>query len=106
MAKSKKYIKDYVKVYNNITVTFKEFFDALKKLGYKDVSTSTHLRFQKVANSTLSIPMRSLDDKMQESDFRTYSYIIYMKDDIEHPDDLAKMIEKNREKANVEMSAA
>lgn len=106
MANSKSYIKDYNKIYKNMVVTFREFFDALKELGYKDVSNTSHLRFQRVAHSVLSIPNRPLDDLMQQSDFRTYSYIIYMKGDINAPEDLAKIIERNREQAKTEAISA
>jgi hypothetical protein len=99
MAKSKNDIKDAIAVNNDKLITFKDFFNALKELGYEDVSTATHLRFQKVANSVLSMPMRPLTDKMQLSDFRTYAYIIYMKGDIENAEDLATMIEKNRHRS-------
>lgn len=102
MAKLKNDIQGSVKGVS----TFKEFFNALKELGYADVSTSTHLRFQKVANSVLSMPMRSVEDRLQESDFRTYAYILYMKGDIENQDDLIKMIEKNRKNAKAEMAFA
>jgi hypothetical protein len=99
MAKSKNDIKDANGVKSDKSVTFKEFFNALKELGYEDVSTPTHLRFQKVANSVLSMPMRPLTDKMQMSDFRTYAYIIYMKGDIENAEDLDAIIEKNRHRS-------
>jgi hypothetical protein len=97
MAKSKNHLKDAIEVNNDKSITFKEFFNALKELGYEDVSTATHLRFQKVANAVLSMPMRPLTDKMQPSDFRTYAYIIYMKGDIENTEDLAAIIDKNKQ---------
>lgn len=101
------YRKDYVRVYKEMTVTFGEFFEALKQLGFKDKSTETHFWFvKKKDNGVIRFPIRAKDAPMLKADLHGYSYTLFLRGDIENPDDLAKMIERNREKEKVEMFSA
>lgn len=101
------YKKDYIRVYKEMSVTFGEFFNALKKLGFKDQSTATHFWFiKKQGNGVIRFPIRPLNDLMLKADLHGYSYTLYLRGDIENPDDFAKIIEQNREKESVEMVAA
>jgi hypothetical protein len=101
------YKKDYVRVYKEMTVTFGEFFEVLKQLGFKDKTTATHFWYvKKQGNAVIRFPIRSPDDSMLKADLHGYSYTLFLRGDIENPDDLAKMIEHNRENAKIEMAAA
>ena len=103
-----------VKVYKNMVVTFREFFEAIKQIGYKEIPSETHYKFMPPAGeSILNIAKqkfdespRMLDEEMWTPNFFSYSQILYLRYEINDPDDLAKMIEKNREKAASEMVAA
>ena len=107
MATIQDYKKDYVRVYKEMTITFGEFFDALKQLGFKDKSTATHFWYvKKQGNGVIRFPIRPLDDWMLKADLHGYSYTLFLRGDIENPDDFAKMIEHNREKENAEMASA
>ena len=104
MSNIQDYRKDYVRVYKEMTVTFGEFFDALKQLGFKDQSTATHFWFvKKQGNGTIRFPIRVLEDPMLKSDLLGYSYTLFLRGDIENPDDFAMMIEQNREKSKAKM---
>lgn len=101
------YKKDYVRVYKEMTVTFGEFFEALKQLGFKDKSTATHFWFvKKQGNGVIRFPIRAIGDWMLKADLHGYSYTLYLRGDIENPDDFAKIIEKNREYAKAELATA
>ena len=96
-----------IKVYKDMTITYGEFFEALKQLGFKDESTSEQFRFKKkTLASMITMPIRPLKDVMWTPNFFNYSQSLFLREDIENPDDLAKMIEKNRENAKAEMVSA
>jgi hypothetical protein len=101
----KNYRKDYVKVYKDMAVTYGEFFEALQQLGFKDESNEVRFRFKKDSMASLvSISKRPLDEIMWKPKFLGYSHSLYLRDDIEDPDDLAKMIETNREKSKEQLA--
>lgn len=107
MSNIQNYRKDYVRVYKEMTVTFGEFFDALKQLGFKDKSTGTHFWFvKKQGNGVIRFPIRSFDESLLKADLLGYSYTLFLRGDIENPDDLAKMIERNRETVRTKMQVA
>jgi hypothetical protein len=96
-----------IKVYKDMTITYGEFFEALKQLGFKDESTPEYFRFKKkTLASVINMPIRPLKDVMWTPNFFNYSQSLYLREDIESPEDIAKMIEKNRENAKSEMVSA
>lgn len=103
----KDYKRDYVRIYKEMTVTFSEFFEALKQLGFKEESNADYFRFKKRTKaSVIEIPIRPLSDTMWKPSFLGFSHSLYLGGYIADPDDLAKMIEKNREKAKSNMVSA
>ena len=98
------YGKIQIKVYKDMIVTYGEFFDALKQIGYKEVPSETHYKFMpSESNLEMSIPKvkfnglpRTLDEKMWTPDFFKYSQILYLGYEIDDIDDLAKIIERKR----------
>jgi predicted DNA binding CopG/RHH family protein len=87
----------YLHVYKEIVANYGEIAEALKKLGFQDVSTSKHFKFIHTAhNSEVKLPARPLDAVFAKANLAGYSYQLYMQGVIEEYDDLAKLIEKNR----------
>ena len=105
MSKNQEYYgRVEIKVYKDMIVTYREFFEALKQLGFKDESSQEYFRFKKkTMASMINMPIRPLDDAMWTPNFFNYTQSLFLRGDIESPDDLAKMIEKNREKAKTEL---
>jgi hypothetical protein len=96
-----------IKVYKDMIVTYREFFEALKQLGFKDESTPERFRFKKkTLASLINMPIRPLEDAMWTPNFFNYTQSLFLRGDIENPNDLAKMIEKNREHAKVDLVSA
>jgi predicted DNA binding CopG/RHH family protein len=87
----------YLHVYKEIVANYGEMADALKKLGFQDVSTSKHFRLVNTAhNSEVKLPARPLDAVFSKVNLAGFSYQLYMQGVIEDYDDLAKLVEKNR----------
>ena len=98
---------NYTRVYHEISATYGEVAVALKKLGFKDVSTSEQFRFlNEKHNSEVKLPARSLEAPFAKANLAGYSYQLYMQGVIKHTDDLAKRIEKNRLSAKPKKQAA
>jgi hypothetical protein len=103
-----------IKVYKDMVVCFSEFLEVIKQIGYKEIYSETHYAFMPPeGESTLRIPkqkydgsLRTLDEEMSTPDFFSYSQSFYLRYEIDDPQDLAKMIEKNRETAKSEMAVA
>jgi predicted RNA binding protein YcfA (HicA-like mRNA interferase family) len=96
-----------IKVYKDMVVTYGEFIEALKQIGFKNESTSEHFRFKKkTIASLIKMPIRPLKDVMWTPNFFNYGQSLFLRGDIENPDDLAKIIEKNREHAKAELATA
>ena len=88
---------EYTSFYNDISATYGEVAVALTKLGFVDASTSEQFRFvNEPYNSDIKLPARPLDTPFSKANMIGYSYILYMQGVIQHRDDLAKRIEKNR----------
>ena len=88
---------EYTSLYNDISATYGEVALALKKFGFVDASTSENFRFINDAhNADIKLPARPLDTPFSKTNLVGYSYILYMQGIIEHRDDFAKWIEKNR----------
>ena len=91
---------EYVSPYNDISATYAEVASALEKLGFHDASTSEHFRYvNEKEKSEIKLPARPLDTPFSKANMIGYSYILYMQGIIKHRDDLAKRIEKNRQKS-------
>ncbi len=87
----------YLHVYKEIVVNYGEVAEALKKLGFQDISTSKHFRLVNSAhNSEVKLPARPSDAIFSKVNLAGYSYQLYMQGVIEEYDDLAKLVEKNR----------
>jgi hypothetical protein len=108
------YNRIQIKVYKDMIVTFSEFFEAIKQIGYKEVPSETHYKFMPPeGESALSIPKekfdgspRTPDENIWTPNFFSYSQNLYLRYEINELDDLAKMIEKNRKNAKAEMAVA
>ncbi len=87
----------YLHVYKEIVANYGEIAQALKKLGFQDVSTEKHFRLVNAPlNSEVKLPARPLDALFSKANLAGYSYQLYMQGVIEEYDDFAKLIEKNR----------
>jgi hypothetical protein len=96
----------YLHVYKEIIANYGEVAEALKKLGFKDVSTSKHFRLvNAVHNSEVKLPARPNDTIFSKVNLAGYSYQLYMQGVIEEYDDLAKLVEKNRLTNNAQVAA-
>lgn len=93
-----------MKVYHNLVVTYNEFFEAIKRIGYKELPSETDYKFMPPkGKSVLSIPKKKCDgspcklyEKMTTLDFFSYCQSLYLRYEIDEFDDLAKMIERKR----------
>lgn len=95
----------YLHVYKDITASYSEMAEALKKLGFLDLSTSKHFRFvNSTHNSEVKLPLRPFDAPFSKANLAGYSYQLYMQGVTEEYDDLAKLIEKNRLMNNMPMA--
>lgn len=98
------YGKIKIKVYKDMIVTYGEFFEALKQIGYKEMPSETHYKFMPPESKLdLSIPRVKnnglpcqLNEKMWTPDFFQYSQILYLGYEIDDIDDIAKIIERKR----------
>ena len=89
----------YAILYNDISATYYDVALALKQLGFQDESTSEHFRFvNEKHNSEIKLPAQPLETPFYKANLIGYSYILYMQGIIKHRDDLAKRIEKNKQK--------
>ena len=96
----------YLHVYKEIIANYGEITEALKQLGFQDVSTEKHFRLVNTAhNSEVKLPARPLDAVFSKANLAGYSYQLYMQGVIEEYDDLAKLIEKNRSAHLVRIAA-
>ena len=95
------------KIYKNMAVTPDELFEALTKLGYANKSNSEKRRFVKKShNSVIELANEPIDQRLMNIYFSGFSYRLFLQGVINDPHDLAKMIEKNRNHAQVEMVLA
>lgn len=87
----------YLQINENIIATYAEVAEALKKLGFQDMSTPKHFRLVHNAyNSEVKLPARPLDTLFSKVNLAGFSYQLYMQGVIKDYDDLAKLVEKNR----------
>jgi hypothetical protein len=93
-----------IKVYKDLVVTYNEFFEAIRKIGYKQLPSETDYKFMSPkGKSVLSIPKKKCEsspcklyEKMPTPDFFSYCQSLYLRYEIDDFDDLAKMIEQKR----------
>ncbi len=84
-------------VYKELEVTYGEVAHALTQLGFKDESTQELFLFVREARkSEVRLPYRPLDTVFAKINTLGFSNILFMQGIIKHPDQLVKMIEKNR----------
>ncbi len=87
-------------IYKNTDVTNREMLEALKKLGYTEVTGDLHdYRMEnKTADSYVVMPRRPLDENIIKAFTATFSNLLYMQGIIDDYDDLVKMVLKERAK--------
>ena len=84
-------------VYKEMDVTYGEVAEALTQLGFKDESNSEYFLFSSEAlKSEVRLPYRALDALFAKINTLGFSNILFMQGIIKHPDNLVKLIEKNR----------
>ena len=84
-------------VYKEMDVTYGEVATALIQLGFKDKSTQeSFLLVNETTKSEVRLPYRSMDALFPKINTLGFSNILFMQGIIKHPDNLVKMIEKNR----------
>lgn len=90
-----------------MSVTPDELFEALTKLGYDNKSNAEKRRFVKKShNSVIELANEPIDERLMKVYFAGFSYRLFLQGVINDSNDLAKMIEKNREKVKAEMAVA
>ena len=84
-------------VYKEIDVTYGEVAEALGQLGFIDKSTQDYfLLVNESTKSEVRLPYRPKDALFPKINSLGFSNILFMQGIIKHPDNLIKMIEKNR----------
>ena len=84
-------------VYKELNVTYGEVAQALKQLGYRDESNQAYFRFvNDTYESELLLPVRPLDTFFVKANTVGFSNLLFMQGVIKDPDNLVKLIEKNR----------
>ena len=82
-------------VYKEAEVTYGEVAEALTQLGFRDESTQEYFLFSH-EKSEIRLPFRATDALFAKINTLGFSNILFMQGIIKHPDNLVKMIEKNR----------
>ena len=84
-------------VYKEMDVTYGEMAQALSQLGFKDESTPDLFLFvREPKKQEVRLPYRPADTLFAKINTLGFSNILFMQGIIKHPDNLVKMIEKNR----------
>ncbi len=96
----------YLHFYKELVANYGEVAEALKKLGFQDVSTAKHFRLvNNTHKSEVKLPARPLDAVFSKVNLAGFSYQLYMQGVIDDFDDLAKLVEKNRLANNAQVVA-
>jgi hypothetical protein len=91
----------YTKVYKEISPSYQEVAEALKQLGFREETNSEFFLFVNDKHkSEVKLPARPYDAPFLKANLAGFSYLLFMQGVIKDSDDLAKLIEKNRLKAN------
>lgn len=89
-------------VYKEMEVSYRELASALIRLGYRSVADGKYFRFINEEFDSvilLQLPRKSDEEKVNKANFVALSLNMEWKGVIEDMDDLAKMIERDRETA-------
>ena len=89
-----------------MSVTYGEFGKALLQLGYKDESTTKHFRFTNARHkSVVLLPFQEAKAILVRANLASYSYLLFNQGVIDDMDDLAKIIDTNRQQMTVKEPA-
>ncbi len=90
---------EIVRVYKDMVVSYKEFENALLRLGFRKTvkkdGWKVYLNDEHEASVTIN-PLNTPDRMMILGTFAAHSYSLEMMGVLEHRDDIAKMIEQDR----------
>ena len=85
-------------VYKEMVITYGELAQALIQLGFKNQSDAHYFRFvNSEHNARVLLKTNPENQILFKAIISAYSYQLYMQGVIEDFDDLAKLVEKNRE---------
>jgi len=87
-------------VYKEMEVSYRELASALSYLGYRNATNEKHFRFindEFNSDILLPLPHKSEEEKVNKAYFVALSINMEWKGVLDDMDDLAKMIERNRE---------
>lgn len=91
------------RVYKEMIITYGELAQALTQLGFQNQSDANYFRFVNSEHNSRVLLKSNPDNKtLFKAIISGYSYQLYMQGVIHDFDDLAKLIEKNREAAVTE----
>jgi signal recognition particle subunit SEC65 len=86
------------RVYKEMNITYSEFAQALIQLGFQNQSDATYFRFvNSTHNSRVLLKSNPENTTLFKAIISGYSYQFFMQGVIDDFDDLAKLVEKNRE---------
>lgn len=86
-----------IRVYNEIQPTYTEFALVLQQLSYQNQTNDKFFCWEHRGHrSIVKLPLRPVTALVVKANVASYSYLLYMQGVLNHIDDLAKMIEKNR----------
>lgn len=89
-------------VYNEMEVSYRELASALMRLGYRNATNEKYFRFINDEFDSvilLQLPRKSEEEKVNKANFVALSWNMEWKGVLDDMDDLAKMIERDRETA-------
>ena len=87
-------------VYKEIEISYRELANALLRLGYHKAASDKYFRYinnEHNSDIILPLPRKSDEEKVNKAYFVALSYNMEWKGVLNHMDDLAKMIERDRE---------
>ena len=94
------------RVYKEMIITYGELAQALTQLGFQNQSDANYFRFvNSEHNSRVLLKSNPENKTLFKAIISGYSYQLYMQGVIDDFDDLAKLVEKNREGAKLEKQA-
>ncbi len=92
-------------VYKEMNVTYGEVAQVLEQLGYRNVSTTEHFKFiNEPYKSEIALPACPSNTLFVKANTVGFSNLLFMQGVIKDPNNLVKMIEKNRIKAQKTMA--
>lgn len=86
-------------VYKEMNVTYGEVAQALEQLGYRNESNLEYFKFiNEKYQSEIILPASPLESDFVKANTVGFSNLLFMQGVIKDPDNLVKIIEKNRNK--------